>query len=289
MNCQKYKIEIEERNPGREFLSDAAEAHLASCAACRRFAEERLALRRLIGGLEKISAPADFDFRLRARIAAERSAGERRAARFNFSPAALSWPLAACLVLVVSVSLYFQARRPDAPRAINATPSAEQTRAAAPATPATANTAGTAQISGEGNAPQGLRVLNDEAGAGINVASRNVSRSSSLQRRTEPSRFASRGVVERAREAQVEESASMSLRGSTPRFASHMLPRTEGAPIPVQLDAPEGQLKVLLRDTSGEARTISVDSVSFGSRDVVTRRPGATYAKASLSSNQGVW
>jgi hypothetical protein len=58
--------------------------------------------------------------------------------------------------------------------------------------------------------------------------------------------------------------------------------------IPVHLDAPEGQLKVLLRDTSGGARTISVDSVSFGSRDVMGR-PGATYTRASLTSNQGVW
>jgi hypothetical protein len=59
-------------------------------------------------------------------------------------------------------------------------------------------------------------------------------------------------------------------------------------PIPVQLGAPEGQLKVLLQDTSGGARTISVDSVSFGSRDVMGRS-GETYTKASLSTNQGVW
>jgi hypothetical protein len=74
----------------------------------------------------------------------------------------------------------------------------------------------------------------------------------------------------------------------TPRFAAGGATRTESALIPVQLDAPEGQMKVLLRDTSGTARTISVDSVSFGSRDVM-RRPGATFTKASLSSNEGVW
>src|SRR4028119_525229 len=146
MNCQKCKNEIEERDLRRESLSDAAEAHLSACADCRVFGAERLALRRLVGGLEKVSAPADFDFRMRARMVAERGdrapragglekvsaradfdsrmrarmvaeRGDRapRAKWFNFSPAALSWPLAACLALVISATLYFQTRRPETP------------------------------------------------------------------------------------------------------------------------------------------------------------------------------
>ncbi|HYG09958.1 MAG TPA: hypothetical protein VD835_08440, partial [Pyrinomonadaceae bacterium] len=67
MNCQKCKTEIEDRDLRRESLSHAAQAHMAACANCRVFGEERLALRRLVGGLEKVSAPADFDFRMRAR------------------------------------------------------------------------------------------------------------------------------------------------------------------------------------------------------------------------------
>ncbi|HEY1403420.1 MAG TPA: hypothetical protein VGB05_04785, partial [Pyrinomonadaceae bacterium] len=112
----------------RESPSDAAQAHLTACADCRVLAAERLALRRLIGGLEKISAPADFDFRMRARMASERGVAAPRATWFNFSPAALSWPLAACLALVVSASLYFQQRRPDT----TPTLSPEQARVATP-------------------------------------------------------------------------------------------------------------------------------------------------------------
>ncbi|HEX8424485.1 MAG TPA: hypothetical protein VF634_13790, partial [Pyrinomonadaceae bacterium] len=63
--------------------------------------------------------------------------------------------------------------------------------------------------------------------------------------------------------------------------------KAEGALIPVQVSAQERPLKVLLRETGGGARTISVESVSFGSRDVIGRP--ATISKASLSTNQGVW
>src|SRR4028118_84572 len=140
MNCQKCKIEIEERDPRRERLSEAATAHLSDCAACRVFGEERLALRRLPGGRGEGSAPAashlrpppgaggahrprgagrraglgkgpppaGSDFRMRARMAAEASARAPRSGWLNFSPAALSWPLAACFALVISGSLYFQ-------------------------------------------------------------------------------------------------------------------------------------------------------------------------------------
>ncbi|HEV2801483.1 MAG TPA: hypothetical protein VGW12_13340 [Pyrinomonadaceae bacterium] len=290
MNCQKCKLEIEDRNLSRELLSDAAEAHLSTCAACRLFAKERIALRRLVGELEKVSAPADFDFRMRARMAAERSAaGAPRTAWFKLSPAALSWPLAGCLALVVSVSLYLQAQRTtDAPAA---TPPVAQspvatTTANMTATNATADRVanGTQQLADASTAPRGVQSVNDERPESEFASSKPV-------RRIERPRGAStpqRGGVESAT-AQVEESASLGVTGSTPHFAAGTTSRVEAAPIPVQLDAPEGQLKVLLRDTSGEARTISVDSVSFGSRDVVTRRPGPTYTKASLSSNQGVW
>jgi len=277
MNCQKCKIEIEDRDMRRESLSDAAEAHMSACANCRVFGEERLALRRLVGGLEKVSAPADFDFRMRARMAAERSVAAPRAAWFNFSPAALSWPLAGCLALVVSASLYFQPQRPDT----TPTVPAEQARAATPSP----QTSQTSQTSVAAVTPQSDQAASHETQPGVEAVSSNVSLAQ--RRRAASPRLVVRTGVERE-SVQVEESTSTSLIGATPRFASNGATRTESALIPVQLDAPEGQLKVLLRDTRGGARTISVDSVSFGSRDVMGR-PGATFSKASLSSNQGVW
>ncbi|HEY9404684.1 MAG TPA: hypothetical protein VIQ24_18650 [Pyrinomonadaceae bacterium] len=279
MNCQKCKIEIEEMDLRRESLSRAADLHVAACESCRLFGEERLALRRLVGRLEKVSAPVDFDFRMRALVAAERGVRAPRAKWFNLSPAALSWPLAGCLALVISASLYFQPRRPETPASPTAATQAEQSRAAAA-------TVASPQASIAEVATQGSQVVNNKTRPGVTVASSKISPAPE-RRRAALARLAVAKDMER-KSVQVEESTSTSLTGSTPRVATSGASRSESALIPVPLDAPEGQLKVLLRDTSGAARTISVDSVSFGSRDVM-RRPGATYTRASLSSNQGVW
>ena len=286
MNCQKCKNEIEERDLRREHLSDAAEAHLSACAGCRAFGEERLALRRLVGGLEKVSAPADFDFRVRARMAAELSA--RRAPRlFNFAPAALSWPLAACLALVVSAALYFQQQQPDA-----VTP-AEQASAASPMSPVAEATPINEQASDRASDRASDQV--SEGAKVITVNTRQPDAATPLRnqaaqrRRVLPERVtaAVREATLETTEARVEDSSSAGLMGSTVRFDATAARRGEGALIPVQLGASERPLNVVLRDRSGEARTISVDSVSFGSRDVIGRP--ATFAKASLTSNQGVW
>jgi hypothetical protein len=249
---------------------------MAACASCRIFGEERLALRRLVGGLKRVSAPADFEFRMRARMASERGAGASRAAWFTFMPAGLSWSLAGCLALAISASLYFQPRTGETPatssagQAHVATPQSTQAPVAAAATEA---------------APHDNRTVSNKIGSGASLAA--FKTSPAQRRRTLPSRLAVREVVERE-PARLEESTSTSLTGTTPRFAPGLAPRGEGATIPVPLDAPEGRLNVLLRDTSGGARTISVDSVSFGSRDVMGR-PGAAFKRASLSTNEGVW
>ena len=51
--------------------STAATEHLRECAACREFHEQQTKLRQIVGSLGTVDAPADFDFRLRARLAAD--------------------------------------------------------------------------------------------------------------------------------------------------------------------------------------------------------------------------
>lgn len=279
MNCQKCRNEIEERNLRRERLSDAAEAHVAGCASCRVFVEERLALSRLVGGLEKVSAPADFDFRIRARMAAEAGANATRAGWFNLSPAALSWPLAACFALVVSGALYFQQQqRPNAATAT--TP--DQTRTV---------------VVTETPAPQAFFDEVTSRSAPVrNVETRPASDTPSpknslaaARRHASPVRAAGlRTTVEatQIREG-VEESSSGILPGVPVMHASNNTATGERVLIPVQVSTQERPLKVLLRETGGGARTISVESVSFGSRDVIGRP--ASMTKASLPTNQGVW
>jgi hypothetical protein len=104
MSCKDCRVEIEETEQGQS-LSAASGAHLAACAECRAFRDERLALRQMIASLEVVTAPADFDFRLRARLAAAKSDGDSRFALSRFTPGAWSMALAASFVLLVALGL----------------------------------------------------------------------------------------------------------------------------------------------------------------------------------------
>jgi hypothetical protein len=70
-DCKLVRREIDEADLNQQ-LSSAASQHLHSCPACRSFRDERRGLRSLMSSLETVAAPADFDFRLRARLAREK-------------------------------------------------------------------------------------------------------------------------------------------------------------------------------------------------------------------------
>lgn len=107
MNCQACRVEIEEVIIG-ERLSDGAHAHTEVCQPCRTFRDERQALKHLVKDLEVITAPPDFDFRLRARLAMERESSTRKFALRSFAPGAAAVALAASFALIVSAALFFK-------------------------------------------------------------------------------------------------------------------------------------------------------------------------------------
>ena len=108
MDCKAFRTVMEELEMG-ESLSGAAQAHVDSCAACRTFQHERLSLRRLVGSLGSVSAPPDFDFRLRARLAAARSAGNGSFRRARFAPPSLkAISVAASFVLLIAAGIAFK-------------------------------------------------------------------------------------------------------------------------------------------------------------------------------------
>src|SRR5258707_7313772 len=98
MECRATRREIDE---GGEHLSGQALRHVASCARCLAFQNERARLRDLLTSLEPVTAPADFDFRLRARMAQTEKLGPRS----FFSGFALSTPAMAGAAAVVIVAL----------------------------------------------------------------------------------------------------------------------------------------------------------------------------------------
>jgi len=101
MNCQTCRAEIEELDVGAR-LSERASAHLRVCPECGAFHEERQALRRLVGSLGPVHAPPDFDFRLRARLAAAKTDVSQRAPWLSFLASAPAIGLAATFALLVA-------------------------------------------------------------------------------------------------------------------------------------------------------------------------------------------
>ncbi|MEO6391706.1 MAG: hypothetical protein ABIP75_07625 [Pyrinomonadaceae bacterium] len=99
-NCQPFQLEIEDAASGNRSIGAPVRAHLAGCTDCAGTFGEHSRLRELIAGLEPVTAPADFDFRLRARLANARSAKPA----FGWSWQTLRTPalgLASAVVLVV--------------------------------------------------------------------------------------------------------------------------------------------------------------------------------------------
>src|ERR1043165_3190817 len=94
-NCEVIRQELDELTLG-ETISVAAAEHLRECAECREFNEKQTRLRQIVGSLGTVSAPPDFDFRLRARLA-----NDANGASFHF------WPLARRGLAFVAVLLVF--------------------------------------------------------------------------------------------------------------------------------------------------------------------------------------
>jgi len=67
-NCKLIRRELDELMLGQAW-SAAATEHLRECPSCREFQVQETKLRKIVGSLGTVEAPADFDFRLRARLA----------------------------------------------------------------------------------------------------------------------------------------------------------------------------------------------------------------------------
>ena len=112
--CRVTRQQIDELELG-ERPNERATAHLSLCAGCRDFRAERNELRELVGSLESVVAPADFEMRLRARIAREQSPSRQEPlfARLIRTPALA----AAALFVMAGGTLVWVAQRDIEPTA----------------------------------------------------------------------------------------------------------------------------------------------------------------------------
>src|SRR5436190_11747658 len=102
--CRETRQEIDQSEL-RQSLSANTEAHVAACAACQTFRDERLRLRELVGGLKPVTAPADFEMRLRARIARERDV-PKQSFIFRYVMSTPAIVVAAVLVIAVGAVVF---------------------------------------------------------------------------------------------------------------------------------------------------------------------------------------
>jgi hypothetical protein len=272
LTCQQCRTEIDAAARPERLTARAAE-HLSACAACRTFQAERQQLRRLIGELEPVGAPPDFEFRLSARMAARPHA----TTFFNLSlltPRAVSLVMAASLVLAFAVTLRWRAQQQPATGGESVTQQSVATIATPTDTPKKEGTPQTSSTS----APK----ANDTKDGARNSVP------AMAQRHLPKVEHAGLAANTHTTTIAPVEARDSSLLG-TPVLTANNAGSSDVVPtvIPVSVPASGKPLQVLFKDTQGATRVISIEPVSFGSRELLGRRVQVTQAK--LTTDQGVW
>lgn len=261
--CKVFRREVEEAADGGS-MSAGGRAHISTCRACGDELRERESLRSLVGGLGKVGAPADFEFRLRARLAASKT--DRGHGRFNgarwlygFAPVAV----AACFV-VVSATLY-----------LRQSPRLQQTAAPAVASAPSPNVEPDRTASVNNGQSRGAR-SEDVTGE---VVKANQPRAASHKTYKYARRVS-------ARAAQAREVASEAEGGADGERRT-LVSSVTAAPVLTPIKASAEPLRVIVRDERGAERVVPMRSVSFGSQDFLSR--GTSARPASTLEAGGVW
>jgi len=237
--CRETRLEIDQSEL-RQPLSAEAEAHAATCAECAAFHDERFRLRELVGALEPVVAPADFDVRLRARIARERDS-HKQPFIFRFIVSTPAIAVAAMLVMVVGTIVFMNQRNRMPAPSFTATKENKAT-VPAPIVPAIAENTGSSPVNGE--EPSVNRFDNTRR---LNVTARNTTKSG-------PTTNAAPQV------ADINVTSAQSYR-LTPDRAGE-----------VSLAAPVKPMVITMYDERGGSRKIQLPPISFGSQRLTDNR-----------------
>jgi hypothetical protein len=260
-DCKTFREEIEEMTGG---LSDAAYAHLEACDACGAFRREREGLRRLVGGLGRVEAPADFEFRLRARMAASRNGGRRHGFfLFRLTPR-IAWAAAAVCFVAVSASLYLRQERSPA--------LVQQASTTEVAKTSPDNNGAVHAVTTQSDAPGEAIIKTSDGAAASNNPVANKGRSSS--------RSSSRATAQRV-------GAREDLQRGSSEFGIGVANVIAKQPNPIRLRTSPDTLRFVVRDENGATRSVPVRAVSFGSQELVA----GVNSRVRPASNDkgGVW
>ncbi|HEV2883926.1 MAG TPA: hypothetical protein VGW36_03655 [Pyrinomonadaceae bacterium] len=261
VSCNVVRDEIEEAGPGQA-LGSVAEDHLGNCAGCTTFRTEQTKLRTIVASLGTVKAPSDFDFRLRARLAAEGRSPRAPFAlgSFNFGLRSAAFVTSALLVAaVVLVSL----------RTSDTTPSAVQ--------PSPASDAGLAN-NAEKTATQPVAETVAATSSGLNSTQMVNASDRPVQKRRNPIR---RGPSLTARNASRVKSSDFAASPAPIYSTADLTAAASDFPIA----ASNRSLTVSLEDGRGSSRTISLPTISFGSQRVLNQNSSTPL----VASARGAW
>lgn len=231
--CEPVRHELEELTLNEEFSAAVAE-HLQSCADCREFQRQQSKLRQIVGSLGTVSAPADFDFRLRARLA-----GDARGAGVRYWSFAVKGLATAAILVVfgVGVAVIWQREKPQ---------------------PAIAEVP-TTQSPAEQQPQTGLKEPDQPKVIPPAPAVRQT-----IAVNSGPKRRVERPFIAKAKRSLT----SVDFSSERASIVSNARPAIYNEPV-FPIEASVQSLKVSLDDGRGNARTISFPSVSFGSQRVL--------------------
>jgi hypothetical protein len=244
-DCEIVRRELDELTLG-ESCGAAALAHLQDCSECLEFNEKQTRLRQMVGSLGTVAAPADFDFRLRARLANESSgAFHLRSASWMFARRGLA---VATLVLLVATGVVVVrniVNQPNVSEVAESNPRPAVNPEPSPETIAAPK-------------PSEEPLQNDH-----------VTVKDAVPQRVRPERVFQAGIRPKRNIMTKDVSSEQAgvLNGSQSISSSEVFP----------IDASVESFKVSLDDGHGNARTISLPTIRFGSQRML---PGSNQYAA---------
>lgn len=255
IDCSHVRREIEEA-VNAEILAAPARDHLRSCAACSSFGKEQQQLKEMVASLGGVEAPADFNFRLQARLAASRSSRFSRRGSFSGNGFGMRSVAFASLVLLLGFVVVLMNMRSPGNESVPV--------AQAPAADTGAKPAQIRQAEGTTGANSDVvaTALNKDVVPALVQEGNRVTNPIRRSNSSVPQFVARTG---RVKATDLSASAAPVLRPQT-ELGSSMFP----------LGTSYQSLKVSVDDGRGSSRTISLPTVSFGSSRVLARNPAPT-------------
>jgi hypothetical protein len=275
MSCQTCQFEIEEVRV-RERLSEGARLHLSTCEVCRVFHDERQSLKRLVGSLEAVSAPPDFDFRLRARLAAAKEDRPHHSSWRSFLASAPAIGIAAAFALLVAAVVFYN-----------------QTKRSAPTeNPALATVPAPVQKPGHANASSAPQpTITAPAIVNHRDEDNGASHIASIKRGRSRANLNGKQAVRRQSPQTSVNDAAVFSNDMALLPAPQILPGGGSAPfragvngvasLPVR--SASQPVRVFVDERGGTKRTLTLEPVVFGSQDLTGGN------RERVASSQGIW